>query len=188
TELERCDALTRAFFESATEAIVVVAPPGRIVLANPRAETMFGYAAGELSTQSLDALVPDRSKGAHRRHHAGYFANPRSRPMGLGMNLAGRRKDGTEFPIAVSLSFITGGDGALGMAVITDTPGRLTQERQARHLEKLTALGSLAAGIAHEINNPIGIILSRLELMLMDAEDRRAPADLVEDLRTLLRQ
>ena len=171
-ELRKRDATIRAFFESASEGIVGVDRDGRIVVANPRLESMFGYEREELIGQSLELLVPDRSRPLHGSRRADYFARPRTRSMGLGVNLTGRRKDGVEFPIEVSLSFIPDDDGGVAMAFVTDISERVAQERQARHVEKLAALGSLAAGIAHEINNPIGIILSRIELMLMDIGDQ----------------
>ncbi len=187
-ELRKRDATLRAFFESASEGIVGVNKDGRIVLANPRLESMFGYDREELLGQSVELLVPDRSRQLHRPHRADYFARPRPRSMGLGLNLMGRRKDGVEFPIEVSLSFTPDEHGGVAMAFVTDISERVAQERQARHVEKLAALGSLAAGIAHEINNPIGIILSRIELMLMDIGDQGASGQPAADLETLHRQ
>lgn len=186
-ELRRREASIQAFFECATEGIVAVNRDGQIVLANPRAEALFGYEREELVGRRLEVLIPDRVRSVHGQYQADYFTRPRTRPMGLGLTLTGRRKDGTEFPIEVSLTHIPDEAGGLAMAFVTDISERVAHERQTRHVEKLVALGSLAAGIAHELNNPIGIILSRIEVMLMEGEEQPHPAEVVTDLQVLHR-
>ena len=148
---------------------------------------MFGHERGTLVGQRLEVLIPDRARHLHGRHQADYFAQPHTRPMGLGLNLTGRRSDGAEFPVEVSLSIVPDDDGGLAMAFVTDISGRVEQERQARHIDKLAAVGSLAAGIAHELNNPIGIILSRLEVMLLEGEDQHLSPESLADLQVLHR-
>jgi len=177
----------RAFFECATDGIVAVDRTGRIVLANPRAEALFGYEREELPGRRLELLIPDRARHVHAQYLADYFARPRTRSMGLGLTLTGRRKDGTEFPVEISLAHLPDETGGLAMALVTDVSERVAQERQARHVEKLAALGSLAAGIAHELNNPIGILLSRIELMLLEIEEQPHAAEAVTDLQVLRR-
>ena len=186
-ELRTREASIRAFFECATEGIVAVNRDGQIVLANPRAEALFGYEREELVGLRVEALIPDRVRPVHGQYQADYFARPRTRTMGLGLTLTGRRKDGAEFPIEISLTHLPGEAGGLAMAFVTDISERVAHEHQMRHVEKLTALGSLAAGIAHELNNPIGIILSRIELMLMEAEEPPHAAESVADLQVLHR-
>ena len=186
-ELRMREASIRAFFECATEGIVAVNRDGEIVLANPRAEALFGYEREELVGLRLEVLIPDRVRHVHGQHQADYFAGPRTRPMGVGLTLTGRRKDRAEFPIEVSLTYIPDEAGGLAMAFVTDISERVAHERQTRHVEKLAALGSLAAGIAHELNNPIGIILSRVELMLMEVEEQPHASDSVTDLQVLHR-
>jgi PAS domain S-box-containing protein len=186
-ELRKDEAIINALFESAAEGIILVDGEGRIAFANGRMEAIFGYAQSELLGQSVELLVPERASALHVRHRADYFARPRARPMGLGKDLTGRRKDGTEFPIEVSLSHVPDDRGGIGIAFVTDISQRVAQERQARHVEKLAALGSLAAGIAHEINNPIGVVLSRIELMLMDTGEG-TPGQYGKDLEVLHRQ
>jgi protein-histidine pros-kinase len=178
---------TRAFFDSAAEGIVVVNRTGQIVRINARGAQMFGYTAGELVGQPVEVLLPERFREAHHGHRAAYGAAPRARSMGLGLDLFGRRQDGTEFPIEISLSPIQGANGPLTMALVTDITERRDLERSTRQHEKLAALATLSAGIAHELNNPIGIISTRIELMLQDATTQPLPGEVVEDLGVLHR-
>jgi len=185
--LRKSEVRARAYLESASEGIVIVDERGRIVSVNARTEHMFGYARDELAGRTLELLVPERLRDLHARHRAGYFADPRVRSMGRGLDLTGRRKDGTEFPVEISLSYVGTEEGVQAVGFITDITERLAVERAARQAERLASLGTLSAGIAHEINNPVGIMSSRIELMLMEAESQRLPGEVVEDLRVLHR-
>jgi two-component system, cell cycle sensor histidine kinase and response regulator CckA len=175
----------RAILEAAAEGVVIVNAAGRIEFVNAKTETMFGYDRLELMGERLEILLPERFRDAHVAHRTGYFAAPRARPMGLGLELSGRRKDGSEFPVEISLSFAR--TEAVAVGFITDVTTRRALERAARQAEKLASLGTLAAGLAHEFNNPIGIISSRTELMLLEAESRALPEDVREDLSVLHR-
>jgi len=185
--LRRSEALSRAFLASASESIVATDATGRIVLLNARAETMFGYTRAELIGQPVELLIPKRLRERHVAHRATYMAAPRVRSMGQGLDLIGLRKDGSEFPVEVSLSFVQTDEGTSAIAFITDISERVALQRAARQADKLAALGTLSAGIAHEINNPIGIITSRVEVMLLEAEGGELPAELRKDLDVILR-
>jgi len=131
TGLLRSEEEFRRIVETASLAILVVDREGRIGYANARAAEMFGYGREELLGQSVEILLPERFRTAHATHRTGYFAGPRVRPMGLGLDLAGQRKDGTEFPIEVGLSYIETEDGLIAMASMTDiTERKRTEERQ----------------------------------------------------------
>ncbi len=184
----------RAVLETASEGIILINTTGRITLVNTAAERMFGYPRSELLGEPLEILLPERIRRGHVEHRTGYFAEPRARPMGIGLDLSGRRKDGTEFPVEISLSYVESPDGGGAMAFITDITERKRVEAQLQHQrevlyqnEKLTALGTMAAGIAHEMNNPLGIITTRLEVMLLDAEQPHLPPEVLEDLQVLHR-
>ncbi|HZS35023.1 MAG TPA: ATP-binding protein [Methylomirabilota bacterium] len=103
---------------------------GRIVWANQRAEEMFGYARDELGGLAVELLLPEHLRGAHLAHRASFFDHPRVRPMGLGLDLVARRKDGRTFPVEISLSFIETDEGLFALSFITDVTPRREAERR----------------------------------------------------------
>lgn len=117
----------QGFLEAAPDAIVVVDQEGRIVILNSLTERLFGYAREDLIGRRIELLVPERLRAVHAKHRSTYFHEPRTRPMGEGMALSGRRKDGTEFPLEISLSPLRTDKGPLVISIIRDT----TQRRQA---------------------------------------------------------
>lgn len=172
-----------AYFESATECLILVDPAGRIVKANRVAEQLFGYGPDELTGRVIEGLIPERFHDVHRRHRAAYMAQPRSRPMGAGLELSAQRKDGREFPVEVSLTHVRTNDREFVICLVDDISERLAREREALRNETLRILGSIAAGMAHDLNNPLAVMSSRVELML--AEGQRLPEQIRADLEVV---
>ncbi|HXS65756.1 MAG TPA: PAS domain S-box protein, partial [Streptosporangiaceae bacterium] len=106
--------------EAAPDAMVCVETDGRIALVNAQAERLFGYERDELIGQRVEMLVPEPARAVHPEHRARYIADPVPRPMGQGMELAGRRRDGSTFPAEISLSAIETEEGVLVTAAVRD--------------------------------------------------------------------
>lgn len=177
------------FLEFAPDAIVGVAPSGRIVLANQQTEALFGYPRDELIGQLVEVLVPERFRDVHPGHRNGYFKEPRTRAMGTGSELYAVRKDGTEFAAEISLSSIETEDGILATAAVRDVSDRAESERekalqeQLAQSRRLESVGQLAGGIAHDFNNILGVIMNYAEFVGDElAADSQAHRD-VEEIR-----
>ena len=136
--LRESETILQRLLASASEAVVIVDGDGRIVLVSARTKEMFGYSRDELLGQTVETLIPGRFRDAHAQHRADYVSHPRTRTMGPGLDLVGQRKDGTEFPVEIGLSFIETDGGPLIMSIIADISERKRAEEEVRLLLSIT--------------------------------------------------
>ena len=180
---QRAGARFRGLLEAGPDAMVCVDSGGQIVLVNAQAERLFGYPREELAGQPVEILVPDASKARHPALRAGYAADPTPRPMGAGLNLSGRRRDGTAFPAEIVLSALDTDQGILVSAAIRD----VTQQRQARDDLRRTNenLRQLGYSLAHDLRTPLRSLAGFSTALMEDyadilGEDGRGYAQRIE--------
>lgn len=178
----------RAVFEAAPDGIVVVAPDGTIVDLNPRAIELFGYSREELMGRSVEVLVPEPQRDVHRAERVAYMREPRSRPMGAGIELVGRRKDGSTFPVEISLSPMNEGPDSLVISVVRD----VSERKRLRDF----GVGALRAAederqrIARELHDDtaqrLAALLVRLQVAIRERSDEERSRLLDEIRRDIL--
>lgn len=119
----------RVLFEFATISIIVVNQEGTIELSNPYAENLFGYDATELLGKPIEILVPKGLRKKHQEHRTGYFTNPKTRPMGQGLELYASKKNGDVFPVEISLGYYKFSNKNFALAFITDITEQVTAKK-----------------------------------------------------------
>ncbi len=176
--------ICKIFFESASESVIVANDKGKILLANPRTCEMFGYNMQELVDQPVELLMPDRYRKQHKNHTKNFTQHPSRRSMGIGMTLLGKRKNGEEFPIEVSLNHLLDEGKMYITALITDVTIRKNIEDQIIHLNKtleqkvqertanLKESEALYSLIARNFpNGTINVFDRKLNYVFVDGED-----------------
>lgn len=151
----------------APDALIMSDADGRITLSNPQAEVLFGYSSQELLNKPVEFLIPQRYHRRHPKLRAEFFHDRRNRRMASDSDLMGLRKDGTEFPIEISLSSVGGEAAPYVVASVRDISARIRLEderkkaaAQVQNTQKLESLGTLAGGIAHDLNNMLAAVMN----------------------------
>jgi PAS domain S-box-containing protein len=189
SEQKRVQEKFKGLLEAAPDASVIVGEDGIIQMVNNQCEHVFGYARNELVGQPVELLIPNRFKDIHPAHRKNFLDHPTVRPMGVGLDLLGLRKNGAEFPIEISLSPIKTVDGLLISASIRDITERKQTENTIRKLNQ--ELESFTYSVSHDLRAPLRSIGGYSQILkedyapTLDAEGQRITEIIIKNARRM---
>jgi PAS domain S-box-containing protein len=182
-ESQLSDAVLRQALDAAPDGIAVVDDTGVIVFVNPMVEQLFEYPREELVGMSVDLLLPEKTRGLHAGRRAEYAVRPRTRSMGTGLDLRGRRRSGAEFPLEISLSPLHMGDRLLVIAVIRDITERRAADDELQRAHEVLALVDDRERIARDLHDTVIQRLFAVGLSLQGALTRAASDPAIERIQ-----
>ncbi len=192
--LQESESTAHALFQSAAQAILIVDGSGHILMVNPAMEKMFGYAVDELIGKPVEILMPKALHGMHEAHRARYFHNPQTRPMGVGLDLLARGKDGSEFYAEISLSHFHSAKGTLAVAFVSDISKRRADELALRQQREdlralagrlMTAQDDERRRIARNLHDDLSQQLAHLAIDIGKLATKPTAQEFMPELRPL---
>ena len=175
-----------ALLQTVVDGVVIIDERGVIKTFNPAAERIFGYAAEEALDQNVSLLMPEPDRGQHDRYIGSYLRTGVAKIIGIGREVAGRRKDGATFPMDLSIGEMIDGERYF-VATIRDLTERKAMESQLLQASKMEAIGRLTGGIAHDFNNQLAVLMMDLELLSEIAGDSEEMSELINESREAAR-
>jgi protein-histidine pros-kinase len=196
-ERKRAEVIFRGLLESAPDAMVVVDTKGNIALVNEQTQRLFGYQREEMVGKPMELLMPERYRGRHVSERMNYVKEPRARAMGSGLELFGRRKDGSEFPVEISLCPLRTDEGILISSAIRDISDRKRVQIELARARDEALEGSrlksvFVANMSHELRTPLNGIIGFSQLLYTghiapgSAEYKQSLGDILSSARHLL--
>lgn len=181
-QLRSSEARWRAVIDSAVDAIIVIDGRGRIEAFNPAAERLFGYAESEAVGHNVSMLMPTPYRDEHDGYLARYQREGHARIIGIGREVRGRRRDGSTFPLHLSVGEMSVAGQRKFTGILHDLSARVRIEEQLREQEALARLGEMAAVLAHEIRNPLAGIRGAMQVMASRVDSQSGEARVIKEI------